>query len=224
MSKLDELLRFDPLATAEEITGVSYNDESAGKGFDNPSNALGLLLAHQHSDDKRRILLDAGDTTHGDKLPRYCGIIERFGFELVLEDQWKSSWGHGEIYLIYAHRRGLLLSFDSYGGDGVNSATVRYNWKPCVPWSDALDCTSSGRMVSDEAWSGDHDAREALIHNLNKLNNRGEFVSPWVERPFLWLLHYDESKVPGYDYRAITESRVARLPDWVRDFIGPETP
>jgi hypothetical protein len=32
--------------------------------------------------------------------------------------------------------------------------------------------------------------------------------------------HYDESKEPGYDYKAITRTRVERLPQWVRDFIG----
>lgn len=221
MTDLDKLLRFDPLDMAEKLTGVSIHDEA-----DKSSVVLGLAIAQEHASAKNRALLESNDTTLCNKLARYVLIITAFGFEEVLIDKWKSSWGHDEQLSIYAHRKGLLLSFDSYNGENVSGGNVYYNWRPTVSLDEAGDCTSSGGYANfdtDPVWVGGHDCREAIIHNLNKLNNRGEFVTPWVKRPFLWLLHYDEPKVQGYDYRAISEARIRRLPSWVQDFIGPET-
>jgi hypothetical protein len=223
MSDLDDLLKYDPLHEAEKITGIHYKD--GGDGLDNPTIGIGLLLAQQNAKAKNAHLEELGDTTFSNKLARYQSIITAFGFEKVLADEWESRNGT-ETFFIYAHRKGLLLSFDTFNGSSVNGGKVLYNWRPSVPLDEIYGCTSSGGFANydtDPVWVGDHDCREALIHNLNKLNNRGEFVTPWVKRPFLWLLHYDESKVPGYDYRAISEARVGRLPDWVQAFIGPST-
>lgn len=219
MTELERRLKLDPLARAEELTGVSYKDKAAGDGFDNPAVALGFLMMQENAAAKERLLTEADDTTMLNDLSRYRRIIESYGFELVLADEWVSSWGHRETYFIFAHRKGLLLSFDTYNGTRVNGGNVYYNWKPSVPWDEVSGCLSSGGM-SGEIWVGHHDCREALIHNLNKLNNRGEFVAPWARRPFLWLLHYDDSKTPGYDYAAITESRIKRLPAWVQEMLG----
>lgn len=219
MSKIDALLKIDPLAVAEKITGISYKDKAFGEGLDNPATALGLLLMQAHAKEKEAALRETNDTVFSNELPRYLTIIEKFGFEQVLADEWQSTWGPTETLYIFAHRKGLLLSFDTFGGNRVNAAKVYYNWKPSI--DEWWDCRSSGHMTEGGIWVGDHDAREALIHNLNKLNNRGAFVSPWAERPFLWLLNFDEPKVAGYDYRAITEARIARLPDWVKATITP---
>lgn len=221
MSEIDRLLAVDPLAEAERITGVSYKDKEHGEGFDNPATALGLILMQTNAVAKDKVLRETGDTVFSNELPRYQTIIEKYGFEKVLEDHWQSTWGPEEIYFIYAHRKGLLLAFDTFDGKRVNGGKVYYNWRPA-----SLDvmcgATSSGGMTKDGVWVGDHDCREALIHNLTKLDNRGEFVCPWAKRGFLWLLHFDDPKTPGYNYQAITSERVSRLPQWVRDFIGPE--
>lgn len=221
MSDLDNLLNYDPLATAEKITGMHYKD--GGVSLDNPTIGIGLLLAQRNAAEKNAILDELDDTKLSNNLDRYQSIITNYGFEQVLADEWKSGHGHEETYFIYAHRKGLLLSFDTYSGCRVNGGKVYYNWRPATDDASNWECTSSGGYTnydSDPVWVGDHDCREALIHKLNRLNNRGEFVTPWVKRPFLWLLHYDDSKVPGYDYRAITEARIKRLPEWVQEFIG----
>jgi hypothetical protein len=36
----------------------------------------------------------------------------------------------------------------------------------------------------------------------------------------MWLLHYMDTKVKGYDYKAITADRIAMLPEDVRTAIS----
>ena len=50
----------------------------------------------------------------------------------------------------------------------------------------------------------------------------GDFLVPWVQRPFLWLLDYSQTKVPGYDYKAISEAVIATFPAHVHAAITPE--
>lgn len=229
---IDDLLNFDPLLEAEKITGVSYKDTKAGEGFDNPASALGFLLAHDHARAKEEKLMELGDTVLSNDLDRYQAIIEKYGFEKVLEDDFlnddhrkedEQTW---EKFFVYAHRKyGLLLSFDTFTwvkGEKphVNGGSVVYNWKPLVDnWQEVV---SSGGYIDNDVWGGNHDCREALIHKMNNLNNRGEFVIPWHKRPFLWLLHYGETRNKNYDHKAVTAARIERLPQWVKDFIGPE--
>jgi len=71
---------------------------------------------------------------------------------------------------------------------------------------------------------GGGDCREALKYNIEQLELNGSFVKPWVERPFLWLLHYMDTKVEGYRYEKINAERIAMLPEEVRvAAISPST-
>lgn len=72
-------------------------------------------------------------------------------------------------------------------------------------------------------WVGDHDCREALKMNITYMIENGKFLTKWKERPFLWLLHYGDKEVKGYDYQKINEERIAMLPDYVRDAITPDS-
>jgi hypothetical protein len=65
------------------------------------------------------------------------------------------------------------------------------------------------------------DCREAIRYYLGKMRETGTFLPVWENRPFLWLLHYMDTKDEGYDYKAITASRIAQLPEHVRNAITP---
>ena len=75
---------------------------------------------------------------------------------------------------------------------------------------------ADGRLV----WVGYHDSREALLHNLERLEAEGHFIEPWAEQPFLWLLNYQDTKDEGYDYSKINARRIAQLPAHVQEMIG----
>ena len=214
---LEQLLKFDPLSHAEDITGHSIHEDG---GFKNPAVALGFLLMQENNAAKERALVARGDTTFGDALSRYLEIIVGAGFERALELPFLSSYA-SEKYFIFARRDGLLLSFDTYNGKSVNGGKVYYNWKPENFENSHFRLTSSGHLSKDGVWIGDHDCREALLFNMGNLSANGKFVAPWVERPFLWLLHYQDTKADGYSYDDINNERIAMLPEWVREMISP---
>lgn len=71
-------------------------------------------------------------------------------------------------------------------------------------------------------WSGDHDCREALKFNIERLLENGIFLKKWKKQPFLWLLHYMDSKTPGYNHEQITKDRIALLPEYIQEIIKGE--
>jgi len=207
-----DALRFDALDTAEKLMGGSIH-------VDDPlTMAVGIGLMQANAAAKERMLTDRGDTTFSNKLDRYCEIVEAYGFEQVLCLPFENDRGEPEQMFVYATRDGLLLRFDTYNALHVNAASVYYNWRYSA-YAPKWECTSSGHGTEDGVWVGNHDAREALLFNMDRLKARGELLSPWIEQPFLWLLHYMDTKSKGYDYNAINGARIAMLPEWVRQMI-----
>lgn len=219
----DDILKFDPLHAAEQLTGSSYKE-------DERTNMIGFGLAIRHGEMKDKHLKELDDTVLSNDLDRYQRIITEMGFELVLDLPFDApGWDKNdpvrkEHFFVYAHRDGLLLSFDTYNETRVNSGKVRYCWRPKV--EKFMGVTSSGSMYPDEEgnwyWGGDHDCREALRHNIHNLRVNGDFIALWPKghNIFMWLLHYRDTKVDHYDYEGITNSRIQMLPEWVRTMIN----
>jgi hypothetical protein len=175
-----------------------------------------------HEVEKAKPLSERDDTFYGMQMDVYRAIIEAYGFELVLETPFQGR-NVEERHFVYAHRDGLLLSMDSYDGERVNGGNVYYTWRKNADVKDTHHLTSSGRYLDRGVytlWEGSHDCREAIVHNLNSLRAEGLFVTPWPQRPFLWLLHYMNTQADGYDCDAINSERIALLPEWVREMIG----
>jgi len=225
---LNDMLNFDPLHEAERITGKSYKEDEGTSG-------IGLLLQIAHSKSKNEILKSQGETTFSMEWGEWQRAIFNMGFIKVYQDTiLRPKFDNEEdIRQVWFHEDGLLLKCDSFSGNR-NSATVYYNWKPYKETLQDKCCyTSSGHYFlpntetpySDEAWqdakdngeiiwSGDHDAREALLFNMNQLRDHGEFVWPWAERPFLFFSN--ETK-DGYEN--VTEEIIAKLPEEIRKHI-----
>lgn len=230
-SKTEALLRYDPLAEAEKATGDRWG------GY------LGLALAFDHGAKKDAHLRAINDTRSSMSLDEYVAVIEEMGFEKVLELPFDVDLDYAshkrDAFFIYAHRDGLLLKFDTYFDcKKVNSGNVYYVWV-ANDWDDLYKhrCTSSGGVhdLNDPRWEnraeekdrsgwvypGNHDCREALRHNIDKLRQHGRFLAKWPKRPWLWLLHYMDTK-GTYDNKAIARERIAMLPEWVQEMIGNE--
>lgn len=224
---IERMMKFDPLAAAEKITGIEYKDTSNGEGFDNPSVALGLVLMQEHSKAKRQMLTERGDTTLTNTLERYLQIIGSIGFEEIFQIDFTNRWESLEHFFIYARRDGLLLKFDTFNSKDVNSGSLYYNWRPHNFEESWGKHTSSG-SYRDGIWVGDHDAREALCYNIDTLAKHGVFVAPWEKCAFPWLLHYGDHERPkdepfkDFQDRAarLTLERMNKFPVWAQEMIG----
>lgn len=159
----------------------------------------------------------------------YLRIVESIGFKSILIEPFINEDGIEErLHIMWNENHSILLVFDTYtwGDDGswakagesvpppsINGGHFYYNW---IPNADCkTHCTSSGGYVDDHVWSGDHDCREAIKFNIGRLLENGRFVKEWKEAPFLWLLHYMDTKKEGYDYKKINKERLSKLPEQV---------
>lgn len=219
---LDDLLQFDPLLAAETITGHSYKE-------DDETRALGFLLLQSAAVDKKKALQSTGDTYFNSSLNEQLEVMESLGFKTVLLDFFGGSLGFDETFRIMWHPCGVLATVESYQTFHRNSAKFYYNVRFPVEYVESRHSyTSSGHFhVYDPEngnfiWVGDHDGREAFKHNFTRLAEAGEFLSEWVEQPFLWLLNYKESAEDGYDHEVITQERISRLPEHIRKAVTPQ--
>ena len=165
------------------------------------------------------------DTTLMNTLEDYLRIIKDEGFEIVSKIDFINDYeSHDKESLFIAwHKDGILLVFDTYRGKDINGGHFYYNWKPNPDEKEWFYYTSSGCFNKDlKTYIGSHDAREALRFHINQLREHGTFLSQWIERPFIWLLHFMDTRGDKYDYPAINEARISVLPDHVKKAITPK--
>jgi len=224
---LDRLLSFDPLGAAEDFMVAS------GRAGVNAANdprviAVGTIVGQNHQQAKQEALMARDDTTFSNDLERYVGIVERNGYEMVLREGFTDSRSANNALYVFAHPDGLLLCFDSYYEDSrVNGGKVYYNWKPHAD-KYPMEITSSLRHGEDGVKVGDHDCREALIYRMDRLREYGDFLPIWQAKSFFWLTHYEDHhrlegasyEIRSEQYRTLTNERIAKFPEWVREMIG----
>ena len=236
--ELQSILDTDPLDLAEKLTGKSYKT-------DKETELLGLGMHITHVQFRKQILESIGDTTFSNTLERYLRIIGGMGFEEALKIPFKGS-GYSEndpideVFYIFIHRtKGLMLYFDTFGGDSVNGSHLLFAWKPIDGKEYSVHYSGGWESESDPKWRhnpkyeergmpedsyipGSIDAREAFKHQVKQLDNNGTLLVPWpkYDGRFMWLLHYMDTKEEGYDYKTISAERIAMMPQWARDVIN----
>lgn len=68
-------------------------------------------------------------------------------------------------------------------------------------------------------WVGNHDCREALKFNINNLANNGTFLKEWKKQPFLWVLHYMDTRDKNYNHKELSRKRIEKFPEYVKKMI-----
>jgi len=216
-------LKYDAIADTEKELGISYKDPIVGDAVTFAS----MAKMWESSARKNEILKERRDTLFSNELDYYLEVIEENGFEKVLVLPFDIDDGRKEKFFIYWHPDGLLLRFDTYNSTIVNGGNVYYNWETTNK-DHEWDILSShgpiehrGDEDGDFYWcvSGNHDCREALIHNMTRLRENGNFLKVWRKQSFIWLLHYGDTKIDNYDHESITAERIAMLPQHVQDAI-----
>lgn len=218
--QIDELLAIDPIAKAEKIIG---------RGLSNEIAALGLLFQMDKSERVAKALSEMGDVDgfHQD-VETYINILKSAGFQQILVEDIPQT--NDKFYVFWLD--GVLVSFDTYWGHkSINGGNVYLNYEfedTRNNWFILSGCSHG--PIHSESGKGTTvtrtvsiDCRQALLHKLNQMRINGTILKKWKQRPFLWLLHYMDTKVDGYDYDAINEQRISQFPIEVREAISPTT-
>ncbi len=120
VTSLEEHLKFDGFDAAEKLTGRYYKD-------DDSTSDLGVALSIAANANKTKALIEADDTTYSDSLERYLRIVSEEGFKEVLRIPFQGD-DNQETFFVFWHDDGLLLNFETYHGDSINSGHVYFNW------------------------------------------------------------------------------------------------
>ena len=159
------------------------------------------------------------------KTSEYLETVKKIGFKQLLKVDFKREENRDEaFYILWDVKRGILLCFDTWGIN-VNGGDFYYNWIP-KDRQVAYKYTSSGGFEKHNdgiVWVGKHDCRKDIDKKIQNLEKNGEFVVPWIHRPFLWLLHYKDkerySNIVDHEYKLVNERRIAMLPKDVQTAI-----
>lgn len=209
LTALDDLLRFDALQVAEDLTGESYKE-------DPETMNLGMGLFFANNQVKKQALEALDDTHYGTPFTETLRIYKSEGFSVVLDDAFPGRDGEDRYVVLW--NDGLLATVESYG-EATNNSKLYGNLQ--VP--DGYYPDGYSGHFNDGVCIGYWDVREGLRNRLAKCRHNGTVLPCWIERPWLWLVNYAESAggYGSYDHQAITEARVARLPEYVRTAITP---
>lgn len=154
----------------------------------------------------------------------YLEIAKEEGFQVILILPFVGDENAQEKFYILFHKEyGALLVFDTSEGVRINEGILYYNLKlPCYEHSEYF---GSGEWYGKQEyiWIGGCHVRGGLRLRLclKNLRDLGQFITPWVKRPFLWLLHHADEEIPNYDYKVINQQRISQLPEEVQKVICP---
>ena len=224
--KVNDLLNFDSLLVAEEMTGKSYKD-------DEKTSKLGLLLHMELSKLKKEVLDGQGDTYYSMPWKDWTKIALELGFNPIHKHSYQC-FERQEIFNVWYHKDGIILRWSTCG-DQINHAKMEYNWRPTIDdTSVSYQCLSSGQWdippehakdwdwfeASKCTWIGDHDVREAFVHKLKTLRKHGKFITPWVKTPHLWFIDYEQTQESPIRVDEINAQVIESFPQEVKDMMG----
>jgi hypothetical protein len=211
--KIQELMEYDPIAEAEKLTG-----QRTGSSLKDPTAALGFIGHIQKGETLKGLLMLQDDTHWGCTFKDLIRIAEEEGFEVVLRDPTVD----GDELIIAWNPAGILLYAESYSaGKSINTAKIDYFFEGNEGESYPHIAGGVSRGYEGGKLHIGKDVREGFRHHLNGARACGSFIPQWPATPFLWLLSYSDSKVEGYDYKAISMARIKRLPEHVQRAINP---
>lgn len=233
--KLKNLLKQDSIQIAKDILKVHINESPEAMN-------LSLSIHLDIMKEKNQILKNNNDTFLSMNIDDYIHIVESLGFKKYLEipiDDKDSSLFDQNRHFIFFNPLGILLSFDTYFGNSINSGKIYFNLKINCKDTEAISKLISLKVCASflkENSESDEtiaictlDCREALKFSINELSKIGIFLNPWSKMPFLWLLDYSETRNIDiindqlFDhYKTINQKKIELLPKEVQQCIGKD--
>jgi hypothetical protein len=201
--ELEKALRYDSLAEAEKITG-KYSGEDESTVF------LGMALGWEHNQKKSDLLKANNDTGSFDEtFDDVLDIIRDLGFVEYHRHQIKDT---DDILCVF-WRDGILLRAESFTWSNksrqvVNSLDAYFFYQGSY---ESMPPCSCGRET-DDIWHVHIDGRDGLRFNLSKFEAGGKILKLWLNKPFLWLVDYQQKSEKDYNHKKIANDILDALP------------
>jgi hypothetical protein len=210
-NEINNLLSFDPIAQTEKIFGKKHWSQ-----FTKDEDRFAL---------KANILKAANDTYFSIAWDEFKNLLKFYGFIDGLTYEFDYEQRKEEAIIHYHPTKGLLIFATSWGKQSINSGNLygeikaksKEDCKTIFRWLSTGGCIDQENMI----YETQQDVREGLFSKLNELETAGDFLNKWTNKNrFLWFVDYAEDKVPGYDYKAITQNKIEKFPIEARKIIG----
>lgn len=177
-------------------------------------------------------MLATDDLQFGGPFAEWCRIAEDEGFECALADPFTGTYAEEE-FRVYWHPEGLLMIGETFHwGEGaakpsLNSSRLFFNWAhQTEPYDLGLHlsgCSLREKHNGLPVWEGYIHVSEGLRFMLRQFRANGEFVWPWLKKPFvLWLASYADYKGGPDSHKIASERRRAMLPEELRVVLCPD--
>jgi hypothetical protein len=156
----------------------------------------------------------------------FLKVLESNGFKIGYHNTFLDE-GKTESELIAYHPMGVIVYANSFRGN-MNHGTAYLEATPKTNDEDAIKdlfmAVHSGGLHDsgdvtfiDSSW----DIRGGLMSEINIIESVGDIVPSWRDnKRFLWFVNYTEDDVEGYDYKKITNDKIALLPEEAQRIIN----
>lgn len=188
---MEQVLKTDPLSIAERVTGKSYKDDEA-------TSILGLLMDTAHNRIKQSMLKNSDDTYRSMPLKGFARIVRSLGFQVVYTESWNSEYSKGpeKFVLYYNSKFGLLLKMQTFNNvTTIDGISMYFNWRPFSPHCIDPIHGCSGHFEDGHVFFGDYSNSDGLRLVINKMLKYGQFITPWIHSPSLFLLNPSECRL-----------------------------
>lgn len=199
-----ELLQFDPLDVAKKMTGKDYHD-------DQETGALGFLLHLKKSQQVKQVMQEREDSYYGISFIEMEKIVKDLSFQEIYSENFQGRSSHQQEILKFFWNGSILLAIDSYGSD-LNSAHIHFNLKfnNDDDFHKFVGIGCSGHYNNEHScWVGTKDVREGFKLFIEETTKLGEYLTTWVESPWLYLHAYTDYDPPYH----ISDSKTNIIPD-----------
>lgn len=140
----------------------------------------------------------------------FLRLVQHLGFGQVYREAFIGRNDADEHFFVFFHPDGVLLTFDTYGGENINGGNFYYNVAIDKRRKHPSDAFSSGHYPEQYIFAGNHDCRNGISNNIDALRKVGKFLNPWKYDPgVVWLVHYADGDELGKNWRHEAYSRMA---------------
>ena len=224
MDKLTEkILTTDSIAETEQILCKKHYSE-----FSEDDICFCLAKTKIDNEIKYRHLQNIGDTHFRMTWDEFKEKLLVEGFKIGLSEEFnferEKKIVKEEEIIYYYPEKGMVIYANSFSekqsiNEGSLYAEIQANTKE--DGRTICKWISTGGMINEKKliYKTSHDVREGLFSKLKILESAGVFLKKWTDDDrFLWFLNYTEKN--DYDYKKITQSKIERCPQELREIIG----